>query len=405
MSLPAAAGADVEAAVDRRAGWLRALRFSALVYVGARLGLLLVGLLSTALLPVLPPVGVPGWPATLPSSSWHHVFTAWERHDALWFLRIAADGYRVDDGSAAFFPLYPLLTRAVGGALGGHWLLGAYVVSNVALLVALTVLFRLPELELSEPAARRTVLYLAVFPTAFFLYAPYTESLFLALVVGSLYAARRSAWLLAGVLGALAALTRSTGLLLVLPLLVEAVLQAREVRGPRRARRLLATAASAGLVPLGTAAYLLHWQRTAGDALRPLELQRAQWSREGAWPWETLAAGAREGVRYLGSYPGGYHTVDLVVVLGALLAAGWVALRMRATYAVWVAASLLLPLTMAFDGRPLLSMPRFVVVVFPLFWALARLAERWRAHDVVVATSAAGLGLLSVLFVNWYYIF
>jgi hypothetical protein len=67
--------------------------------------------------------------------------------------------------------------------------------------------------------------------------------------------------------------------------------------------------------------------------------------------------------------------------------------------------SLLLPLTLAFDGRPLLSLPRFVVVVFPLFWALARLAERWRVHDAVVATSAAGLGLLSVLFVNWYYIF
>jgi hypothetical protein len=401
----AAASQHAGAVTSGRAGWLAALRFSALVYLGVRLGLLLVGLLSTALLPVREPVGVPGWPATLPSAGWHHVFTAWERHDALWFLRIAADGYRPDDGSGAFFPLYPLLTRAVGTALGGHWLLGAYVVSNVALVVALTVLYRLTERELSALAARRTVLYLAVFPTAFFLYAPYTESLFLALVLGSLYAARRSAWLLAGGLGALAALTRSTGLLLVLPLVVEAALQAREVPGPGRPRRLAGALAASGLVPVGTAAYLLYWHRTEGDALRPLELQSAQWSREGSWPWETLLAGAREGVRYFGSYPGGYHTVDLVVVLVAVLAGGWVALRMRATYGVWVAVSLLVPLTLSFDGRPLLSLPRFVVVVFPLFWALARLAERWRVHDAVVAASAAGLGLLSVLFVNWYYIF
>ena len=198
------------------ADWRRALRYSALVYLGVRVGLFLVGLLSTALLPVNPPPVVPGWPATSPGRSWHHVVTAWERFDAQWYLRIAADGYRVDDASAAFFPLYPLLTRLVGAALGDAWLLGAYLVSNVALVVALTVLYRLTALELSEAAARRTVLYLAVFPTALFLYAPYTESLFLALVVGALYAARRSAWALAGVLGALAALTRSTGLLLVL---------------------------------------------------------------------------------------------------------------------------------------------------------------------------------------------
>ncbi len=48
--------------------------------------------------------------------------------DAPWFLRLADTGYAPDDGSAAFFPLYPLLVRAVGTLLGGSWLLAAYVV-------------------------------------------------------------------------------------------------------------------------------------------------------------------------------------------------------------------------------------------------------------------------------------
>ena len=389
-----------------RSAWVRALRYSALVYLGVRLGLFLVGLLSTALLPGNPPVDVPGWPATEPGASWHHVFTAWERHDALWYLRIAADGYRVDDGSAAFFPLYPLLVRGVAGLAGDAWLLGAYVVSNVALVVALTVLFRLTEHEADERRARRTVLYLALFPTSLFLFAPYTESLFLALTVGCLYAARRQAWLLAGVLGALASATRSAGLLLALPLAVEALLQLRETSGPRRPRLLDVAAGllAAASVPVGTAAYLLFWARV-GDWQRPLEVQGSTWNRERSWPWETLQAGVREGTRYLGQYSGGYHSVDLVLVLAALAAATWVALRVRATYAVWCWASLLLPLSLAFDGRPFLSMPRFVVVVFPLFWALAALAERWRVHDAVVAASACGLGLLSVLYVNWYYVF
>jgi len=389
----------------RHADWWRALRYCALVFFGVRLGLFLVGLLSTALLPSRPPVGVPGWPATQPSRSWHHVFTAWERHDALWYLRIAGEGYRTDDGSAAFFPLYPLLSRAVGALFGGAWLLGAYVVTSVALLVGLTVLFRLTEREHDERRARRTVLYLALFPTSLFLFAPYTEALFLALTVGCLYAARSRAWALAGLLGALAASTRSAGLLLALPLAVEAVLQLRETGGPLRARlvRLGGALLAAASVGLGTAAYLLFWAR-ADTWRRPFDVQAASWSREPAWPWQTLAAGLREGTRYLGANPGGYHTVDLVIVLAALAAAVWVALRVRATYAVWCWVSLLLPLALPFAGRPFLSMPRFVVVVFPLFWALATLAERWRVHDAVVAASACGLGLLSVLYVNWYFV-
>jgi hypothetical protein len=391
-----------QAGEPTRADWLRALRYSALVYAAVRTGLFLVGLVATGLLPRSQPIDVPGWPATDPSQSWHHVFTAWERWDALWYLRIASDGYAPDDPSAAFFPLYPLLSRAAGIVLGDHWLLGAYVVSNLALVAALTVFYRLTALELSDALARRAVLYLAVFPTAFFLYAPYSESLFLALSVGCLYAARRSSWLLAGYLGAMASLTRSTGLLLVLPLAVEAVLQLRATRRP--AQLVMGLLASAS-VPLGTLACFLYWRGFAGDWRRPLDVQGAVWSREKAWPFETLLAGGREGVRYFGTYPGGYHTVDLVLVLVALAAGVWVARRARLTYAVYYWASLLFPMTLVFGGRPLLSLPRFLLVMVPLFWALARLAERWRVHDLVLAACALGLGLCSVLFVGWHPMF
>ena len=393
--------------VVTRADWIRALRYSALVYLGVRLGLFLVGLLSTALLPRNAPADVPGWPATQPSASWHHVFTAWERWDALWFLRIASTGYRQDDASAAFFPLYPLLSRGVANLLGNNWLLGAYVVSNLALIVAFTVFYRLTALEFSEATARRAVLYLAVFPTSLFLFAPYTESLFIALSVGCLYAARRSAWLLAGYLGAMASLTRSTGLLLALPLAVEALLQYRSSVGPAvaRLRGVLSGLAAAAAVGLGIGAYFLYWESFADDWRRPLDVQGATWSREKSWPWDTLVAGVREGTRYLGTYSGGYHSVDLVLVLVALVAGVWIAVRLRPTYSLYYWAALLFPMTLAFGGRPFLSMPRFLLVMFPLFWALARLSERFKLHDAIVAVSACGLGLLSVLYVNWYFVF
>jgi hypothetical protein len=384
--------------------WWPSLRAALVVFVPVRVGLFLLGLVGTGLLPRNPTVDVPGWPATEPSQGWHAAFTAWERHDALWFLRLADTGYAPDDGSAAFFPLYPLLVRAVGTVLGGSWLPAAYVVSSVALVAGLTVLHRLTLHELgSERLARRTVLYVVLFPTGLFLFAPYSEALFLALSVGCLYAARRSAWLPAAALGALASGTRSAGVLLVLPLAVEALLQYRASSGPRRSLRLLGRLAAAA-AGLGTAAYLLWWQVVHDDGVRPLEVQRTSWQREPAWPWDTLVAGAREGLRYLGTYAGGYHTLDLLLVGAALAAGVWTALRLRATWSVWLWASLVLPLTMAFAGRPLLSVPRYLVVLPPLFWCLARVAERRRVHDAVVAVSAAGLGVCSLLFVNGYYV-
>ena len=170
------------------------------VFVAVRVGLFVLVLVSVALLPsavkiphaadlAIPgPVGVPGWAAHAITPGWHNLFTAWERFDALWFLRIADAGYRTTDGSAAFFPGYPLAIRAVSVALGGRPLAASLLVSNATLLAAMCVLYFLTASELSERHARRTILYLAVFPTSFFLFAPYSESLFLLLSVTSFWA-------------------------------------------------------------------------------------------------------------------------------------------------------------------------------------------------------------------------
>lgn len=385
--------------------WLPAAAYCVRVFLCVRVGLFVLGLLSTALLPANKGTDVPGWPAPVLTGGWHNVFTAWERYDALWYLRIAATGYRSDDGSAAFFPLYPLLVRAVSTPLGHHWLLGAYLVSNAALLVGLVLVHRLTELELGPLAARRTVLYLCVFPTGFFLFAPYSESLFLALSVGCLYAARRHRWAVAGLLGALASASRSAGLLLALPLVVEGALQAW--RGPLQARwrGLAASVAAAAAVPVGMLLYLAYWGHYGQSWRRPLDIQKSGWSKQFSLPWHTLYRGWQEGTKYPGSYPGGYHALDLLCVLVVLAAGVWVVLRVRLTYSVYLALSLLLPLLLMFDGRPLLSLPRYYLVVVPVFWAFAAFAERWRAHDLVVGVSAAGAGLMSILYINWYFIF
>ena len=387
--------------------WGAALRHCLLVYACVRGALFLLGLLTVALIPAQRSVSAPGWPAPVARPGWHNAVTAWERADALWFLKIASSGYTESDGSPAFFPMFPMLVHGVGVLTGGRWLLAGFLVSNLALLVGLVVLYRLTAETFDDRTARRTVLYLCLFPTAFFLFSPFSESVFLAFTVGCLYAARHRLWPLAGALGAGAALTRQVGIALCLVLVVEAVHQSLEDRRAGSLRRLTLLGrlvASAGPA-IGTAGYLGYWQWRAGDWHVPFSAQSKGWDRDLSFPPQTLLRAAEKGTENIGSYPEGYFTVDLLLVLVALAAAVWVLLRARPVFGTYVLVSLVFPLMFVFAGRPLMAVPRFLVVVFPLFWALARFSDRWRAHDLVVGLSAAGLSLLGALAVSWLPIF
>jgi len=250
---------------DDRDRIVRAIRFCVIAFVGLRLAMFLIGLVGVALFPPLRQVGVPGWPANPPDPGWQNVFTAWERFDALWFLRIADGGYRLGDGSAAFFPLYPLVTRVLSFVMGGHPLAAATLVSNVAFCGGLIVTYLLTASELSERAARTTILLMCLFPTAHFFLMPYSESLFFLLSVTALWGARRGRWVVAGAAGALAALTRSIGFVLGPALLVEALQQRNEGRS-----RAWAGVLAGGATICGLLAYLAYWGIRAGEWLAPV---------------------------------------------------------------------------------------------------------------------------------------
>ena len=145
----------------------------------------------------------------------------WQRFDALWYQKIAMKGYEYDPKATTFLPLYPLLVRGVAWALQAKYVLSTLLVSNVAYVVAMILLYKLASLDLPESRSRRALLYISIYPTAFFFLSGYTESLFLALTVGAFLAARKGRWWLCAGLGALAAATRGPGVLLILPLAYE----------------------------------------------------------------------------------------------------------------------------------------------------------------------------------------
>jgi Gpi18-like mannosyltransferase len=151
-----------------------------------------------------------------------NMFNHW---DAPHYQAIAQNWYVSNPSADAynfivFFPLYPILIHAFTFNYN-YVALSALIVANVCSLFAFVYLYKLAKLEFGEGAALKAVLFLSIFPVAYFFSAPYTEGLFFALVIASIYYARLGKWYLAGPLGMFAALTRLEGLLLLPALAVE----------------------------------------------------------------------------------------------------------------------------------------------------------------------------------------
>ena len=362
--------------------------FSAVVFLAVRILLSLVAVLGVR--PAFPPspersgLGVPATPGL------HNAIDGTDRWDAAWFERIALEGYDWNIASAAFFPGYPIAIHGVATALPVGESGAALLVSNAAFLAALTIMFALTTLEFSVGLARRAVVLLACFPTSYVFMAPYSESLFLVASLLCFWWARRGRWLGAGLAGFLAAATRSLGVLIVPALLMEAL-------GTDRKRRHWAIAAS--LIPsIAPALYALYWFIHSGNAMTPFEVQ-ATWFRTLTFPLVTLGEAlwlAVVGFRY---QQGFYWIIDLVLTAALLLP---LALRWRILprpYLLYVVLGVVTVLSFP-PPRPLFSAPRYLMVLFPVFWLMASLLTRGR-YVVAVVTFTLGFVCMAALFVNW----
>jgi Dolichyl-phosphate-mannose-protein mannosyltransferase len=326
----------------------------------------------------------------------------WARWDSGWFLRIAENGYAtLPSDAAAFFPLYPALVGVFGRALAGHYVLAGTLVSLAAALVSFVLLYRLAEPRMGADGARRAVLYLAVFPTTLFLQAVYSESLFLALALGAFLAAERRRWPVAGALAGLALLTRSTGIALLPALVLLAW------RAPDRKHAF----AGLALAPALFAIYPLMLWNAVGD---PFAFARAQ----GTWNRELSPLGPIGGIwngihdAVTGRVPPGAESLHAVAVnveglafLALFVVLAVVAWRtFGAPYGLFAAVGLALPLSVPSERWPLLSLPRFGLVLFPLVLALAFEGRRPRVHTAIVAVSSMLLGVFVVQWALWQWV-
>jgi Gpi18-like mannosyltransferase len=210
----------------------------------------------------------------------------WATQDAAHFTFIAQYGY-YPLVRAAFWPLFPALEHILGPLTGGSYAVAGLIISNAAFFGALVALRQLAEREVGADAARRATLYLAIFPTAFYFFAPYSESLFLLLSIGAFAALRDRRWWLAGLLGCATTLDRAAGMLLLLPFGVEYLLALRQ-----RAARWWDVAWSA-LIPAAAGIYSAYFWLQHRDPLAYLHAQ-AFWGRTIQAPWVVVTVSIGE---------------------------------------------------------------------------------------------------------------
>ncbi len=327
---------------------------------------------------------------SLTSSYW--IFGVWNRWDAEHYLSIAQFGYtavgerRFD---IAFFPLYPALI-SVFIFLTGNEVLSGFLVSGIAS-VALGVLFYyLVKLDYDEDTAMSSVWLLFIFPTSYFLHIPYTESLFLALIVGSFLFARKGNWLLAGILGFLACATRINGLVLCLALPFEILIVWRATR--RFDWRWLWL----GLIPLGFVAYLLLNYFVTGNAFAFLGVQREHWGKYLDFPWKSIWKQILYVRIQQNPISQMFGLMELLFIgIGFLsIVIGW--RYLRGSYRVWLVANWLLFVSTSW----LLSVPRYTLTMFPIFILFALVSKNWLAKTFITAWSILFLALFIISFVQ-----
>lgn len=331
-----------------------------------RIGLFLLGLISTSLIGFLFPY--PSFQRLIELGNGIPSIWSWGGFDGVHYLTISESGY-VADFTQAFFPLFPWVIGMISKYLSLNSLYSALLLGNLSLLIAVCLFWSLLRIDFTVGQSRQTILSLLFFPTAFFLGAVYGESFFLSLIFGAFLAARKKHWLLAGALGAMATATRFVGIFLIPALAIEYWLELKESGKKGKFNKLSAVipVLSICMVSLGLISYMIYSQQHFNDALKFVHSQPAF----GASRSDKIILLYQVFWRYVKMsvtvdfFSLLYYRISMEMLSAVIfLILGLISFKkIRLSYSIFGFLSFLVPtLTGTFS-----SMPRYVLVMFPAF--------------------------------------
>jgi hypothetical protein len=337
---------------------------------------------------------------------------SWANFDGVHYLTIARKGYFGTGLIQAFFPVYPLLVKNLN--IFDNLLLTGLLISNLFSIIFIILFYFFLKEFFNHQKSLLIIAIFMLFPTSFFLGSFYTESIFLSMVVGSFLAAHKKKWWLAGILAALASATRVVGIILVPALLVEfffpfefSLQKIRAINFKEKiwSLRKLINLSWIGAGSLGLLFYMFYLNKTYYDPLYFFHVQDEfggiRQENLILYPqvvWRSLKIlwTARPfDFKYLA-----YFQEFLTGTLGlALILWGFVK-KIKLSYLVFALGVFLVPpLTGTFS-----SMPRYILVCFPIFIVLADLLKNKKTLWTYLTISGILLIINTILFIQGYWV-
>lgn len=333
----------------------------------------------------------------------HPLIQVYARWDSGWYYSIVEKGYYFEtieeNANIVFFPLYPLLMEGLGKILAQQYLLAGAIISSLALGGAVVFIYFLAKIDLkTKSKALLAVLFTLLYPYAFFYTAVYTESLFLMLVAGSFYFARKKKWLTASIFAALASATRPTGVimfpLLILEYLDQVKFKLKEVK--EDALWIL-------LSPLGLFMYMGYLWTTFGD---PFLFRKAQnaWGRKGfslSGVFEMFGSYFNDFLNIFSNPTAFYlsNGTDFLVFMLVLILGFYVFFKFRKSYGAFIIISLIIPIM----TQSMVSIGRYSTVLFPIFILLALKVKKqpWNYALIVLFSMLSAFSILMFVHSYW----
>jgi hypothetical protein len=315
--------------------------------------------------------GATGWMFVTQGQDVIPALDRWQQWDFYHYRGIALYGYGGQPTGVpteAFFPGFPILLW-LGNELGIRHVATGLLISLLAGAIAAVALGRLGEIDGGRRVGRLAVLAWVMAPSAVFLAAPYTESLFLACAFPAWLAARRNRWAMAGVLAALSCTIRVSGVFLAIAVGVQWLTTRRGKPWSWREFGWLLTP----VVPLVAWSTYLH--RRSGDWLAWLHAQAIGWNREFTTPW--VAFHQTWVAAFGGTQPPGFawmFRAEIVAMIVGVVLTVFLLRGRRWGEATWVGLQVI-----AFGTSTwYFSVPRATLLWWPLWIGIATLAARRR---------------------------
>lgn len=310
--------------------------------------------------------------------------------DSFWYLDIAEKGYYLDNNewglqNIVFFPLYPFLIKIISYFLSGNFILAGWIISSVSLFLALLYFYKLikefhPEIDPYLP-----IKLLLIFPTAFFLNAVYTESIFLFFSLATFYYGLKKKMLHAGIFGFLASITRITGALLFIPLIWEYLKDHNfKLRSLFRLKALPIFA-----IPLGTLFFFFYHFLKFGNFFLFFDIEK-NWGRDFTIQKEHFNLFSNPAIVNL--------CLDILFVIFVLLIIYFVFKKLRTSYGLYMLATIAIALTTG----TLMSIGRYILILFPTYILIASIKNQY-IQQAWIFVSTILLAMYTTLFVNNYW--